>query len=58
MLGFAERENDLANFWEIFNNYNLLLKPFSNGKLAELKNEITVKIHHNKFKKITSKYLA
>jgi len=58
MLGFAERENDLANFWEIFNNYNLLLKPFSNGKLAELKNEITVKIHHNKLKKITSKYLA
>ncbi len=58
MLGFAERENDLVKFLEIFNNYNLLLKPFSNGKLTELKNEITVKIHHNKFKKITSKYLA
>jgi superfamily II DNA helicase RecQ len=57
MLGFAERENDLANFWEIFNNYNLILKPFSDGKLAELKNEISVKIHQNKFKKITSKYL-
>lgn len=58
MLGFAERENDLANFWEIFNNYNLLVMPYSNGKLAELKAEITVKIHHEKFKKITSKYLV
>ncbi|HRH02323.1 MAG TPA: DEAD/DEAH box helicase [Bacteroidia bacterium] len=58
MLGFAERENNLANFWHIFNKYNLLLKPFSSGKLDELMEEITVKIHHNKFKKITSKYLA
>jgi superfamily II DNA helicase RecQ len=58
MLGFAEREIDLALFWEQFNNFNLLLKPFSNGKLDELKNEITVKIHHDKFKKITSKYLG
>lgn len=58
MLGFAERENNLANFWHIFNKYNLLLKPFSSGKLDELKEEITVKIHHDKFKKITSKYLA
>jgi len=58
MLGFAEREIDLALFWEQFNNFNLLLKPFSNGKLDELKNEIIVKIHHDKFKKITSKYLG
>ena len=58
MLEFAERENDMADFWKIFNNYNLLLKPFSNCKLSELKDEITIKIHHNKFKKITSKYLA
>lgn len=61
MLEFAkhaERENKLSEFWELFNNYNLFLKPFSNGKLDELKNEITVKIHHDKFKKITSKYLG
>ena len=57
MLGFAERENDLASFWEIFDNYNLKLAPFSKIKLEKFKNEITIKIHHNKLKKITSKYI-
>lgn len=58
MLGFAERENNFTKFLEIFNNYNFLLKPFSTCKLDELKNEILVQIHHDKLKKITSKYLA
>lgn len=57
MFGFAEREKDFARFLKMFNNYNLVLKPFSNGKLEKLNNEIIIKIHHDKFKKITSKYL-
>jgi len=56
MLGFAEREKELVNFWELFENYNFLLKPFSDMKLEELKDEITFKIHKNKFNNITSKY--
>lgn len=56
MLGFAEREKELVDFWELFEKYNQILKPFSNNKLKELKAEITLKIHNNRFKKITSKY--
>lgn len=58
MLGFAEREKELVNFWELFAKYNQILKPFSNSKLDKLKDEITLKIHNNKFKIITSKYLG
>ena len=58
MLGFAEREKELVDFWGIFENYNLILKPFSDMKLEELKDEIKLKIHHNKFKNITSKYIG
>lgn len=56
MLGFAEREKELVDFWELFEKYNQILKPFSNNKLKELKAEITLKIHNNRLKKITSKY--
>lgn len=58
VLGFAERDKDLVDFWELFEKYNRILKPFSNSKLDELKNEITLKIHNNRFKKITSKYIG
>ncbi|WP_347840021.1 DEAD/DEAH box helicase [uncultured Draconibacterium sp.] len=56
MLGFAEREKELVDFWELFEKFNQILKPFSNNKLKELKAEITLKIHNNRLKKITSKY--
>ncbi|MCD8432552.1 DEAD/DEAH box helicase [Tenacibaculum finnmarkense genomovar ulcerans] len=57
MLDFAEREKDLIHFWELFKKYNEILTPFSDTKLSELKEEITLKIHRNKFKKIASKYI-
>ena len=57
MLGFAERENELINFWVIFQKYNRILKPFSGNKLEELKKEVTLKIHQNKLKNIATKYL-
>lgn len=57
MLGFAEREKELINFWILFEKYNQILKPFSDNKLKELKDEITIKIHNNKFKNITTKYI-
>jgi len=57
MLGFAEREKNLSNFWKIFNSYNLILKPFSDNRLEELRDEITLKIHQNKFNNITLKYI-
>jgi superfamily II DNA helicase RecQ len=58
MLGFAERENSLTNFWNIFNDYNEKLQPYANGKIDDIKNEITIQIHQSKFKTITSKYLS
>jgi hypothetical protein len=58
MLGFSERENDLAHFWEIFDNYNLILKSFSDNKLEDLKEEIIIKIHQARFNNITSKYIG
>ncbi len=61
MLEFAKRkehENKLTEFWDLFIKYNEILKPFSNDKLDELKNEITIKIHYDRFKKITSKYIG
>lgn len=58
MLGFAEREKELTHFWELFKKYNQILSPFSDNKLDELKDEITMKIHSNRFKKIASKYIG
>jgi len=57
MIEFAKREQKLINFWSIFEEYNKILKPFSNNKLKKLKDEITIKIHNNKFKNITTKYI-
>jgi hypothetical protein len=57
MLGFAEREKELIHFWKLFKNYNQILTPFSDNKLDELKDEIIMKIHSNRFKKIVSKYI-
>ena len=57
MIEFAKREQKLINFWSIFEEYNKILKPFSNNKYKKLKDEITIKIHYNKFKNITTKYI-
>lgn len=58
MLGFAEREKKLSDFWELFEKYNMDLNPYSNGKLEEIKKEVLLKIHNNQLKKITSKYIV
>jgi len=57
MIEFAKREQKLINFWHLFEEYNKILKPFSDNKLKELKDEITIKIHNNKFKNIAIKYI-
>jgi len=57
MLGFAERENDLNNFWNLFKKYNHFLKPFSDSKLDKLKTEITLMIHNNEINNLATKYL-
>lgn len=56
MLVFAERENYSAHFWEIFENYNLIISPFANETLEPLKEEITFQVHNVKIKNIISKY--
>jgi hypothetical protein len=40
----------------MFEKFNSILKPFSDSKLEELKDELTVKVHNNKLKHIASKY--
>lgn len=54
----ADRENKLTEFWNWYYEYNEKIKSFSTNKLDELKIEIISSIHHDKFKKITSKYLG
>lgn len=61
MLEFAkraDRENKLHEFWDWYNEYNEKIKSFSNDKLDNLKNEISLIINQDKLEKITSKYLA
>lgn len=57
MLDFAEREEELDDFWQMFEKFNSILKPFSDRKLEELKDEITIKVHNNKLKHIALKYI-
>lgn len=57
MFGFAERTKELTQFFILFDNYNKIIKPFSNNKIEELRDEIILNIHSNKLKIITSKYL-
>lgn len=56
MLGFSNRENDFQVFWDVFEEYNEILKPFSNYIVNELIETTIVEIHSNKLNDITTKY--
>ena len=57
MIGFSEREEDLVNFWKLFDKFNKILEPFSGMKLKELKAEIMLKVHNNEINNLATKYL-
>lgn len=57
MLGFAERIENLEQFWILFENYNKLITSDQNKeRLSVLKQEIILMVHGNIVKKITNKY--
>ena len=57
MIGFSKREEDLVNFWKLFDKFNKILEPFSGMKLKELKTEIMLKVHNNEINNLATKYL-
>ena len=57
MIRFSEREEDLVNFWKLFDKFNKILEPFSGMKLKELKAEIMLKVHNNEINNLATKYL-
>lgn len=58
MIEMSNRMKEQTEFWEIFNEYNVLLEPYmSRENIKEITKETTLLIHGNLLNEITSKYL-
>ena len=58
LTGFENSIENPIKFWGIFDQYNSLLRRFSNkNQLSQLSIEVTLTIHGNHLKDITKKYI-
>lgn len=58
LLGFAQRLENLFDFWELFDNYNEIIALLDNDKeLSVLKQQVTLMVHIKEINNITDKYL-